>query len=253
MRINWNKKELIIVLNLYYKIPFSKIHYKHPEITNLSKILNRTSSAIALKLVNFARLDPDLQKRKVSGMKHGAKLDEEIWNKYYNKWDLLAFESESILATYKNKPVELSSEIDLSDIPAEGKEREAVVKARVNQKFFRSMVLACYENKCCITGIDVPQLLIASHIKPWSIDVNNRMNPRNGLCLNLLHDKAFDKGLMTITLNYKIKLSTRLRKNNNTVITEFFKSNEDKQIELPSRFLPSKEFLEFHNDEIFQS
>ena len=106
-----------------------------------------------------------------------SKVDEEIWNEYYGKWDLLAYESEQILADYKNKPIEISSGIDLSNIPSEGKEREAIIKARVNQKFFRAMVLACYDSKCCITGIDIPQLLIASHIRPWSFDIPNRMNP----------------------------------------------------------------------------
>lgn len=251
MRKNWSTEELILALRLYYNIPFSKIHFSHKEIRELSKIINRTPSSIALKLVNFARLDPDLKKREISGMRHGSKADEEIWYKYYGKWDVLAYKSEQILAAYKNEPIELSSEIDLSNIPSEGKEREAIVKTRVNQKFFRSMVLACYENKCCITGIDIPQLLIASHIKPWSSDIENRMNPCNGLCLNLLHDKAFDKGLITITPDYKIRLSDLVKKNGNSVIKEFFKSTEGEKIELPLKFLPSKIFLEYHNSEIF--
>ncbi len=251
MRINWTTDELILALKLYYNIPFTKIHFSHKEIAELSKIINRTPSSIALKLVNFARLDPDLKKRRISGMKHGSKADEEIWNKYYGKWDVLAYEGEQILATFKNQSIELSSEIDLSNIPAEGKEREVIVKTRVNQKFFRSMVLACYENKCCITGIDIPQLLIASHIKPWSSDIENRMNPSNSLCLNLLHDKAFDKGLITITPDYKIRLSEMIKKNVNQVIKEFFKNTETKEINLPLKFLPSKIFLEYHNSEIF--
>jgi putative restriction endonuclease len=248
---NWKFSELIIVLNLYYKIPFSKINYKHPEIINLSGLINRTPSAVALKLVNFVRLDPSLQSRKISGMKHGAKADEKIWNDYYGKLDKLAFDSESIIACFENKPIEISSGIEIMDLPKEGKEREALIKTRVNQQFFRSAILASYENQCCITGLNIPSLLVASHIIPWSKDEKNRMNLSNGLCMNLLHDKAFDRGLITINYDYTILLSKQIKKNKNRMVEKFFYPYEGKRINLPYKFLPSKEFLEYHNSEIF--
>jgi len=55
----------------------------------------------------------------------------------------------------------------------------------------------------------IPELLIASHIIPWARDDKNRMNPANGLCLNALHDKAFDKGLITITPDFVVRISDR--------------------------------------------
>ena len=58
-----------------------------------------------------------------------------------------------------------------------------MVKQRVNQWFFRRAVLAAYGARCCITGLDVPQLLVAGHIAPWSKDKQNRVNPQNGICL----------------------------------------------------------------------
>ena len=253
MKINWAFDELKLALKLYLTIPFSKIHSSHPEINNLSKIINRTPSAIALKLVNLARLDPDLQKRKVSGMKHGSKKDEEIWNEYYGKWDLLSYESEQILAAYKNKPIEVSAGIGIIDLPKEGKEREAVIKIRVNQQFFRSAILAAYENKCCITDLNIPSLLVASHIVPWSKDPDNRMNLSNGLCLNPLHDKAFDLGLITITTSFKVKISSAINKISDSLAKEFFLRFDDRKINLPYKYLPNKNFLEYHNDKIFQA
>jgi hypothetical protein len=62
MRENWNREELIVAFNLYCKIPFERITSRNPEIINLAKIIGRTPSAVALKLVNFARLDPELRK-----------------------------------------------------------------------------------------------------------------------------------------------------------------------------------------------
>lgn len=68
--------------------------------------------------------------------------------------------------------------------------------------FFRRSVLASYNFRCCFTNIAIPDLLIAGHIIPWSIESEHRTNPANSLCLNALHYKAFDKGLMIITPDY---------------------------------------------------
>lgn len=247
----WSREELLLTLNLYFKISFSKINYRLPEIIKLSKLIERTPSAVALKLVNFARLDPALQSRNISGMKHGAKADAVIWNEYYGNLDKLAFESQSIIAEYKKKPMEITSGIETFDLPKEGKERESLIKTRVNQQFFRSAILASYENKCCITGLNIPELLIASHIKPWSKDKKNRMNLSNGLCLNPLHDKAFDSGLITITSDYKVLLSKRIHKITNSPAKDFLISFADKKITLPYKYQPDIKFLEYHNDVIF--
>lgn len=254
MRKAWSREESIIAFNLYCKIPFSKIHYKHPDIIELAPLLGRTPSAVALKLVNYARLDPALQKRNISGMRHGSKRDEEIWNEFYGNPEALAYKSEILLARYKKEPIEKAARINLEDLPIEGKEREALIKDRVNQSFFRSIILASYENRCCITGLSIPELLIASHIIPWSVDEKQRMIPHNGLCLNMLHDKAFDKGLITITPEYVVKLSPLLKKlKDKTALETFFTPFENESIRLPQRFFPEKTFLKYHNDNIFRS
>ena len=134
----------------------------------------------------------------------------------------------------------------------EGSTRDAIIRARVNQGFFRAAVLAAYEGRCCITAIALPQLLSASHIVPWAIDVKNRTNPRNGLCLNALHDRAFDSGLLTITPDFKIRLSPKLKtKNVDIGIRDLLVRYEDTAISLPKRFAPDKEFLRYHNESIF--
>jgi putative restriction endonuclease len=77
---------------------------------------------------------------------------------------------------------------------------------RVNQQFFRAVVLAAYDGKGCVTGLAVPELLVASHIVSWAEDPKQRMNPRNGLCLNALHDRASDRRLM-FDADLKVRLS----------------------------------------------
>ena len=138
-------------------------------------------------------------------------------------------------------------------MPRQGKERERLVKIRVNQVFFRKSILASYNYTCCITGLQERQLLIAAHIRPWGEDEKNRLNPRNGLTINALHDKAFENGLITITEDYRIKISSVLKKQEkNSFVLEAFIRYENKDLILPSRFLPDPGFLKYHNKERFK-
>ncbi|MGC4041202.1 MAG: HNH endonuclease [Flavobacterium sp.] len=252
MKNNWSKEEHIVAFNLYCKTPFTKINSSNKDVKELASVIGRSVGSVAMKLANFARLDPALQARNISGLTQGAKGEEEVWNEFNGNWNELAWQSELILAKYKSEPVEQSAEITLLNLP-EGKEREVVIKARVNQSFFRKTVLASYNQKCCITGITLPELLIAGHIIPWSHNVDNRVNPSNGLCLNALHDLAYDKGLISITPDYEIKLSDKLLHSFKKDETElFFSPYENKKINLPTKFLPKKEFLDYHVNTIFQ-
>ena len=246
----WTRDELVLAINLYCKLPFGKMHKATPEIIKFAELIGRTPSSIALKLGNFASFDPTLQERGIKGASNASKLDKQIWDEFYNNWDSALIESEKLLAQTKHTTIEKLNKIEIDDLPIEGKEKERLVKVRVNQSIFRTMILATYNNKCCVTGIDNTDLLIASHIVPWSKDKNNRLNPMNGLCLNALHDRAFDKGLVTISADdYCIKVSSKLKKKN---IVESIEQNfmhfEGESILLPDKFRPSKELLKIHND-----
>jgi len=240
----WTREELLLAINLYCKLPFGKLHRLNPSVIKLSQIIGRTPSSIAFKLVNFASLDPSLKARGIKGASNTSKLDREIWNEFYNNWDELPFESEVILF---NKNGSSSHNIDLENLP-EGKTKLTKVKTRVNQSFFRESILASYNFKCCITGIEQPDLLIAGHIIPWSIDQENRMNPRNGIAINSLHDRAFEKGYISISEDYKILISPKLKekRKDKDVIEHYFLKYENKSINLPSRFLPDENFLKYH-------
>lgn len=249
----WTREELIIAINLYCKTPFGKLDARNPSIINLANLIGRTSNSVALKLVNFASLDPTLKARGIKGASNASKLDKEIWNEFFNNWDALTFESELLLAEFKKVSVEEISDISELEPPKEGKTREQLIKARVNQSFFRKSILAAYNNTCCITGLQQIEFLVAGHIKPWSVDEKNRLNPSNGIAINALHDKAFENGLLTITSDYKIKISpVLLKEKKKPMIEEYFLQYDQKSIYLPSRFLPSIEFIEYHNSIIFK-
>lgn len=251
----WTREQTIVAFNLYCKIPFQKASSNNPDIVRIARIIGRSPNSVKMKIGNFGSFDPELKKKGIVGLANASKLDEIIWNEFNNNWEKLAFESEQLIANFLNKNIETVGLNEPLKIP-EGLSKERLVKTRVNQSFFRQSVMSAYNSTCCITGIRIPQLLIASHIIPWSKADNKteKTNPMNGLCLNPLHDKAFDKGLLTITTNYKIKLSDKIFDIQNDEVTKiWFSSYENKSIILPDRFLPKKEFLEFHNTKIFEN
>lgn len=249
----WTREELILAINLYCKLPFGRLHRGNPEVIKLANLINRTSNSVAYKLVNFASLDPSLQARGIKGAANVSKLDIEIWDEFHENWDELPYESEKLLAKYNQTTIEQLNHISEEELPKEGKMREQLIKIRVNQSFFRNSILAAYNSTCCITGIQQPEFLIAGHIKPWALDEKNRLNPRNGLAMNALHDRAFKNGLITITPDYKIQISSQLKKDaHNPAIQEYFLKYENKGIISPSKFLPDENFLKYHNDERFQ-
>ena len=245
---DWTREEHILAFNLYCKIPFGQIHMHNPHVGQLARLLKRSVGSVSLKLSNFARLDPALQARGIRGMSHGAKGEVEIWREFAEHPETLAFESERLLAVRLGRPIEQVADVDTGDLPPAGREREATVRVRVNQSFFRDRILSAYNFHCCVTGLTVQPLLTASHIIPCAEDEKNRLNPKNGLCLNALHDRAFDRHLMWIEDDYVIRFSGRLHKatdaGDETIrwLTRF----DGSRLLLPKRFAPDAEFLKRH-------
>jgi putative restriction endonuclease len=243
----WTKDELLLAINLYSKLTFGQMSQTNRDIIELAQLIGRTPASITYKLVNFASLDPRLSQK---GMVNASKLDKEVWQEYMNNWDEVFFESEKLLAKKKHTTIEKTYEIDLENLPGiQGKERERLVMVRVNQSQFRRIVLTNFNNQCCITGIEILELLVASHIVPWSSDKINRLSPQNGLALNSLHDKAFDKHLITVTEDLKIKISPRFYKHKEILsIKQNFIDYDGKSLIAPKKFYPDIEFLKMHND-----
>lgn len=141
------------------------------------------------------------------------------------------------------------------DIAKEGEDIDSQVKRRKGQDYFRRMILANYGGRCAITGIDIPELLFASHIIPWreKSHKKERLNPCNGICLSALYDKAFDKGLITFSPDdYTVCLSSALLEYEKK---EYYDRNFGciigKQITLPTEYQPDREFLAYHRDHVF--
>jgi hypothetical protein len=244
-RKNWTHAEVVEALSLYCQIPFGQIYARNPAVRALATKLYRTPSAVALKLSNLASLDPTLMARGVGGMKHGAAMDRVVWDEMFGRWDELAAAS----------PLRVEDESPRFGSPSTiGTEVPALRKERRGQAFFRNAVLSSYRGRCCITGIEEPALLRASHIIPWSKSPGERLNPMNGLALNALHDAAFDSGFMTIDESHRVILSSGLKDAvPERIFADFFSRFAGTKISEPERFGPAKENLAYHREHVFQA
>ena len=246
MNNTWTKEETIIAFNVYCKIPFKDSNKNHPMIIEYAKIIGRSPSALNMKVGNLGRLDPKLKEKGIVGLSHGSKIERIVWEEFYANPEQFAYESECLIAKYANKSIEKSSKIDINDLP-NGKERETIVKLRVNQSFFRSAVMTSYNNRCCVSGVGNPQLLEACHIVSWADDSHNRTNPENGLCLNSLFHRAYDKHLMAITPDYEIIISENfMEKVEDSTFEKYLKEINGRKINMPTRFYPQRELLDIH-------
>ena len=254
-RTRWTKEQVKLGFNLYCQLPFGKLHSRNPEIIELANLIGRTTSAVAMKLCNIASLDPVITSSGRSGLKGASALDREVWDEFHADWDRLALDCLHIHEQLRaekglsdDEPVGAELE-DIDDFTGETK--RVVTEQRIRQQFFRRAVLSSYHGRCCMSGLSDARLLIASHIVPWSKDKNNRLNPRNGLCLSALHDKAFDRGLITLDDDFRVILSKDLEHRDEPFVREFFHPLAGQMITLPERFMPDKGFLAQHREMLF--
>ncbi len=251
----WTPEQVKLAFHLYCQLPFGRLHQSNPEIIALADLIGRTPSAVAMKLTNLASLDPAIIASGRKGLSGASKLDRAIWGEFHADWEGLVLESTQIRAQLEDSKGSVS-EIEQPQISTlddfTGETRTQSVQQRIKQSFFRRAVLSSYGNRCCITGLSEPCLLIASHIVPWSQDKANRLNPSNGLCLSALYDRAFDSGLMTFDEDWRVVLSYRLKQPEHAM-QRFFGSIEGQRIKLPERFSPDPVLMNQHREKVFIS
>lgn len=247
---NWTRDELLACFNLYCRLPFGKLHHRNPEIIAAASSLDRTPSAVAMKLGNFASFDPVQQARKIKGLKNASRQDRAIWNEFETDSSRVAEQSEVAF----DKLISHRA-LDAAEIRIPGGPTEAVSSRRLRlvQGFFRRTVLSSYGYRCSFCRLPVRALLTASHIIPWNVSVELRADPRNGLCLCALHDRAFDRGLMGIDSDFCILVSPKLKHRNPLPIHKIALLDlEGASMEVPPRFAPNPACLEYHRKSIFQ-
>lgn len=251
MSRNWTEEELLIAMNLYCKLPFGQFDQSNKTVKRVAVKMGRTPGSLAMKLSNLASLDSYHQNRGVVGLKGASNLDRKIWTAFQNNWSMMAEKSESAFEALMGGTAQEESAPEFQQ-PSGPSEVIRTVKTRRLQTFFRNAVLSSYEYRCAVSGLAVPELLIASHIIPWSDDESRRADPTNGLCLNTLYDRAFDRGLITFDEDFRMVVSAVLKKDN---LPEFqlinFIRMEGSKLLLPQRFCPDTSALDNHRNNIF--
>ncbi len=247
----WTPEQLKLAFHLYCQLPFGKLHSRNSEIIELARLIGRTPSAVAMKLVNFASLDPAITSSGRRGLGNASQADKHVWDEFHANWDGLVEQSESLrMSLSSNDDAQKSSMIDALDVEQDftGDTRIASVRQRVKQSFFRRAVLSSYGEKCCVSGVSDRRFLVASHIVAWSEDASIRLHPGNGLCLSVIHDKAFDSHLFSLTDDYRVMLSKQLKRARDDFLCQIFLPIDGLPITLPERFRPETVFLRRHRD-----
>lgn len=244
----WTRQQSLVAFSLYCRLPFGRFHMRNPEIIQYANLIGRTPSALAMKLSNIASLDPAITSTGRSGLSGASSADKAMWQEMQQDW--AAFSIAMAQAEQELCSISLPTAIDGPSNRTTSKIAE--VKVRIGQKFFRDAVLSAYNQRCCISGLAKPKLLVASHIVPWKTDEQNRLNPHNGLALSALHDKAFDLGFITIDKDYRVVVSSQDTDTNDLFFNTAIASFHGKPIALPEKFYPAAQFLAFHREHIFQ-
>ncbi len=258
--VKWTREHFLIALNLYCKLPFGKLDRNNPVIIEAAEKMGRTPSSLAMKLVNFASLDPVQHARGISGLPGATPQDKRMWDEFHSDIANLGVESEQLLhnlfTSDEGKELDFLNRKQVKLVAPSGPtELLQTVKVRRGQQFFRQSILNAYEIRCCMSGIHIPRLLVASHIKPWGQFPEERLNPKNGLCLSSIHDAAFDAGLITLDEKNAVVLSKQLKSYlPQPMLEQNFLAVEGKTIHLPNKLAePDPEFLAYHRAEIFLS
>jgi putative restriction endonuclease len=223
----------------------------NPSSAVIFRSLQRTPASVARRLGNFGAFDPVLAKQNISGLTHTSKLDEVIWNEFNSDWSKLVVEADRIRFERTGQTYSTALE-DTTGKTIGPTEREIKGKQRIYQDFFRASVLSGYNERCCICGLPHPEILTAGHIIPWSVRVDTRVNPENGLCLCASHDRAFDRELIAISSDFSIIVCKRMKKSSDPASLFLFSSIDGKRILLPDRFTPRQEFLSWRLNRFLQ-
>lgn len=253
-RRNWTEQEYLAALVLYLTVPSGRHDSRNPRVRELAEAMGRTSGSVVMRLANFRACDPNAG---TVGLTHISQGDAALWERYLSDPEgtveaaVGAFDavmgSAGLDGESSVEDVLVADDLVLPQITT----REAVVSQRVNQSYFRNALLDNYGERCCVTGISVPSLLVASHIKPWAASEGpeERLTAANGLLLNALHDRAFDQGYLTLDFDGRMRVSSKPpHGGGNDILWRC----DGLAVARPKRLPPAREFVEYHQDVVFK-
>lgn len=253
MTVNWTSDQLALAFELYARTPFGRLHQHNPDVIELATLIGRTPSAVAMKCCNFASLDPTHQARGIKGLGNASAADQDTFARYAHDLGRLA---EDVVEAAKRVAVDGGLPDDLAefDMPDGPTVVEATVKVRRGQVAFRRAVLAAYEDQCAVCHLNLPTLLWAGHIIPWAKLEEKRLDPTNGICFCVLHERAFDRGYFTVDEQMKIATSPVVACDEPPAVYKAALLDIDgADLTRPHRFAPAEAALAYHREHVFQA
>lgn len=245
----WTREQLILAFELYCRIPFQRTKATDDRVKKLAALLHRTPASVARKLGNFGAFDPQLAAQNISGLTHGSKLDKAIWDEFHADWNSLTMRAYELR---RDREPQWREDFTFT-APSGPSEKIVTVKQRLHQAFFRDAVISSYNSRCCVTGLPVPECLVAGHIIPWSVDEHRRADPTNGICLSATFDRLFDCGLVTINEDLTLRVSESLLGAKDRTIAEAIAARHTQAILPPLRFYPDPVCLRWHRENRFRT
>jgi hypothetical protein len=164
--------------------------------------------------------------------KHGPLED---WLDWFN----ISYSQEGFTGLLGNLQDAASSDYSADDVAV-------IAKRRRMHAQFAKQVKANYEEACAMCGLAEPDFLVAGHIVAWSEDKKNRLNPANGICLCVLHDRAFERGFLVLDEDLNIRMNPRIRPDSQLGL--HLKDIVGRRLRLPRADPPDPELLKRHRE-----
>lgn len=251
-RKNWTEDEITLALALYLRTPRSKINQHHPDVIELASLLNRTPSAVSMKMHNLGRCDIRLLARDQKSLSNGSHLDQIVWDKYLGADRSKPIEPlleavDAILSEFATPMAAFS----LPDVdPTRVTEAFVEVKVRRYQRYFRDTVMTMYGGRCLVSGLHSDPLIEVAHIVPWRDNQTLRLVPANALTLNVLAHRAYDANLLGIDPDMVIHVSPELLEALDSadghLRTHFLEANGQKLHIAQNETRPVADYLDYH-------
>lgn len=208
----WSREELILALELY--LAKGQLDARSTEVIELSRKLGvlsaveqlnpelfRNPNGVAMKLGNFAALDP----RKGKGLSSGGKKDKEVWDEFSNNPYGLSHAADLIRdglkAVESNLVGELVKETAAESFETESREDTRIrlagsIVSRRGQSTFRQTLIGAYGGRCAFSGYNAADALEAAHILGYLARESHHVC--NGLLLRADIHTLFDLGLLAV-------------------------------------------------------
>jgi putative restriction endonuclease len=164
-------------------------------------------------------------------------------------WDQVGM----LLKAYSNQrnPADINSLFNLEDPDLRRYGSDVLIKPRLGQGAFRVLVTDTYSRRCAVSGEKTLPVLEAAHIRPYEKQGPHKVS--NGLLLRSDIHKLFDKGYLTISADYRIEVSSRIKEQFENG-RDYYKYHGKELVTVPILLdqRPGEEFISWHNENIYQ-